>query len=93
MWVANVANVAGVNQTAVVSADSTVYQLTVSGTPTAALTVRINSGATLTTFGETLIEAGGRIELVGGTPDPKNWMKTNQAKPTDSAGAVVGDTH
>ena len=33
------------------------------------------------------------IEVVGGTLDPKNWMKTNRAKPTDSAAAVVGDTN
>ena len=31
------------------------------------------------------------IEVVGGTLDPKNWMKANRAKPTDSTGAVVGD--
>jgi len=30
------------------------------------------------------------IEAVGGTLDPKNWMKT---KPTDNIAAVVGDTH
>ena len=69
MWVANVDNVSGSDQTAVVSANSTVYQLTVSGTPTAEMTVQINAGATLTTFGEVLIKAGGRIELNGGNLD------------------------
>jgi predicted aspartyl protease len=69
MWDATVANVSGSNQTAVVSANSTVYRMTVSGTPTASMTLQINAGATLTTYGETLIETGGRIELAGGKLD------------------------
>jgi hypothetical protein len=69
MWDANVANVSGSDQFAVVSANSTVYRFTVSGTLTAEMTIQINSGATLTTFGESLIKSGGRIELAGGTLD------------------------
>ena len=64
-----VAHVAGGDQTAVIAADSTVFRLTVSGTPTADMTVQVNNGVTLTTFGETLIEQGGRVQLNGGTLD------------------------
>jgi hypothetical protein len=69
IWDATVANVSGSDQAAVVAANSTVYRLTVSGTPTAQMKVQINSGATLTTYGETLIDEGGRIELEGGKLD------------------------
>jgi hypothetical protein len=69
MWDAIAANVSGSNQTAVVSANSTVYRTTVSGAPTARMTVQINTGATLTVFGETLLKQGGRIELSGGNLD------------------------
>lgn len=69
MWDANVAHVAGGNQTAVVDANANVFRLTVGGTPSAEMKIQINTGATLTTFGETLIEAGGRIELKGGKLD------------------------
>jgi hypothetical protein len=69
LWSTNVANVSGSDQTAVVSADSTVFELKVSGTTSAEMTVRIDSGVTLTTFGETLIQEGGRVELAGGKLD------------------------
>jgi Aspartyl protease len=69
MWVANVANVSGANQVALVSANSTVYELSVSGTPSALMTIQIENGVTLTTFGETRIETGGQIELAGGKLD------------------------
>jgi hypothetical protein len=64
-----VANVSGGNQTATLASDATVFRLTVAGTPTADMTVRIDAGATLTTFGETLLEQRGRIELAGGKLD------------------------
>jgi hypothetical protein len=69
MWMANVANVSGSNQVAVVSANSTVSELSISGTPAASMTVRIDDGVTLTTFGETRINSGGRVELGGGKLD------------------------
>jgi hypothetical protein len=69
LWSTNVGNVSGSDQTAVVSSNSTVFDLTVSGTASADMTVRIDSGATLTTFGETLIQEGGRVELAGGALD------------------------
>ncbi len=69
LWHANVANVSGSDQTAVVSTDSQIYTLDVSGTPSAQMTVEIESGATLTTFGETYIGEGGRVLLSGGMLD------------------------
>jgi hypothetical protein len=69
MWDAIAANVSGSDQRAVVSAHSTVYRTTVSGTPSASMTVQVNPSATLTVFGEALIQQGGRIELVGGKLD------------------------
>jgi hypothetical protein len=69
MWDANVANVSGSHQIAVVSADSDVYRMTVSGTAGASMRVLINNNAKLTTFGEVLIRPNGRIELAGGNLD------------------------
>ena len=69
MWDAQVRNISGAAQTATVSANSTVYRLTVAGTPAASMTLAIQAGATLTTFGETLVEEGGRIQLQGGKID------------------------
>ena len=69
LWAADVGNVSGSDQTAVVSADSTIYTLDVSGTASAQMTVRIDTGATLTTFGETFIGEGGRVQLNGGKLD------------------------
>jgi hypothetical protein len=69
LWAANVASVSGANQTAVVSANSQIYQLRVSGQSAAKMTLQINTGATLTTFGEARIDDHGRIDLAGGKLD------------------------
>lgn len=69
LWVAQAANVSGSNQTATVSADSTVFELQVSGGPGAKMTVDVQSGVTLTTFGQALIESGGEVHLDGGKLD------------------------
>jgi hypothetical protein len=69
MWDATLANVSGSNQTAIVSANSTVYRTTISGTPTAQMTVQVDTGVTLTVFGETLLKQGGNLELAGGKLD------------------------
>ncbi len=67
MWVTQVSNLTGSPQTAQVTADSTVYQLTISGnTP---MTVEVQDGATLRTYGATNIDAGGRL-----------WLRGNEAK-------------
>ncbi len=65
-----VTNVSGANQSVVVASDAEANTLTVSGTATATIEVQIESGATLTTFGETKINHGGMIEIAsGGTLD------------------------
>jgi hypothetical protein len=69
LWVAQVGNVSGSDQQATVSSDSTVFQLAVSGSASARMRVEIQSGATLTTFGEALIEEDGEIHLDGGKLD------------------------
>lgn len=69
IWSAQAVNFSGSNQTAVVSSNSEVYDLKVAGTPTAKMSVAIQTGATLTTFGETRIDAGGEIRLNGGKLD------------------------
>jgi|GEM_PF-1773440 len=63
MWVANVSNLPGSAQTANITADSTVFQLIVSGSAAKAMTIEVASGATLTTFGETRIEMGAQIRV------------------------------
>jgi hypothetical protein len=69
MWIANVRNISGGSQEAVVSANSTVWELNVSGSSAATMTVRVGSSTTLTTFSGANIEAGGRLRLEGGTLD------------------------
>lgn len=69
LWVAQAVNVSGSNQVATVSADSTVFELQVSGGLGAKMTVEVQDGATLTTFGQALIETGGELRLDGGKLD------------------------
>ncbi|MCH2113362.1 MAG: retropepsin-like domain-containing protein [Pirellulales bacterium] len=65
MWDVNVSNVSGDPQVASLTENSTVFQLAVSGDTTDAMTVDILAGTTLTTFGETKIADGGRVQLHG----------------------------
>jgi hypothetical protein len=69
LWEAQAVNVSGSNQTAVVTSNSSVFHLTVAGTPTAKMSVDIQTGATLTTFSETRIDEGGQVDLDGGKLD------------------------
>ncbi len=69
LGIANVRHVAGGNQTAVLSADATIWELNVSGTPSQTMTVQIDNGQTLTTFAGVNVEAGGGLKLVGSTLD------------------------
>lgn len=69
LWDVQAINATNPSQTAVVSADSTVYRMTVGGHAESAMTVAVQSGATLTTFGEALIQSGGRVNLQGGKLD------------------------
>ncbi len=69
LWIAEARNVSGSDQNATVVINSTIFQLAVSGDPGARMTVEVTAGATLTTFGETLIEADGEVWLNNGTLD------------------------
>lgn len=69
MWDAQVRNVSNSNQTAIISSNSTVYRATVAGAATASMTLAIQTGATLTTFGEISVESNGRLQLQGGKVD------------------------
>ena len=69
MWDAQVRNVSGANQTATISSSSTVYRATVAGAATASMTLAVQTGATLTTYGEISVESNGRIQLQGGKVD------------------------
>jgi len=63
MWDAQVRNVSGAAQTAFVG-NATVNRLTVAGGPgSATMTATVSIDSTLTTFGEVLIETGGRLHL------------------------------
>jgi hypothetical protein len=67
--IANVRHVSGGNQEAVLSADTKVWELNVSGSGGQTMSVRVDSGATLTTFAGTNIEQDGAIHLAGGMLD------------------------
>lgn len=69
LWVANARNVSGSAQEAVVSANSSVWELNISGNGAATMNVRVSAGATLSTFSGTNIEASGKLQLDGGTLD------------------------
>lgn len=69
LWITNARNVSGSAQEAVVSADSTVWEVNISGSGTATMTARVQSGATLTSFSGVNIESGGAIKLEGGAVD------------------------
>jgi hypothetical protein len=61
--IANVRHVSGGNQTAVVSANTVVWELNVSGTANQSMTVSVQSGLKLTTFAGINIEQGGVVQL------------------------------
>jgi hypothetical protein len=69
LWIANARNISGSAQEAFVASNSTVWELNVSGTGPATMTVRISSGVTLSTFSGVNVEAGGMLRLDGGTLD------------------------
>ena len=69
LGIANVRYVSGGNQTAVVAANSTVWEVNVSGTASQTMTLQVQSGVTLQTFSGINIEQGGAINLQNGTLD------------------------
>jgi hypothetical protein len=68
-WVANVNHVSGGNQTAVVSADSTVWEVNISSSSASKMTVQIDNGARLTTFSGVNVASGGQLQLNNGIVD------------------------
>jgi hypothetical protein len=69
LGVANVNHVSGSNQTAVVSAPTEVWEVNIGSSSASQMTVRVDSGATLTTFSGVNVHEGGRVQLNGGTID------------------------
>ncbi len=90
MWVANVSNSAGTAQVASVTADSTVFQLIVSGTSANAMTIDVVAGATLTTFGETRIESGAKIEINDGAKVDAQFINIEGGVLSGSGEVFVG---
>ncbi|MGD9632564.1 MAG: aspartyl protease family protein, partial [Pirellulales bacterium] len=69
LGVANVRHVSGGNQTAVVAADASVWELNVSGSASQSMTLQVNSGVKVTTFSGINIENNGVVDLQSGTLD------------------------
>jgi hypothetical protein len=69
LHIANVRHVSGGNQTVVVAANATVWELNVSGSASQTMTVELNSGVTLTTFSGVNVESNGAITLQNSTLD------------------------
>jgi hypothetical protein len=63
LWDAKLQNTSANDKTALVSANSTIYQMSVSASSAGWMNVKVLDGATLTTFGETRIDAGGVVEV------------------------------
>jgi hypothetical protein len=65
MWVAELRNTAIPQQIVVLTGDSTVNQLVVAGSASTNVELQLGGAQTITTFGETKIEQGGTISLLG----------------------------
>jgi hypothetical protein len=89
LWITNVRNVSGSSQVASVNGDSTVWELNVSGTGTATMSVYVASIATLTTFSGANIENSGEIRLQGGTLDAQ-YVDIRGGKLTGNGRIAVG---
>lgn len=90
MWVTNVSNPSGSAQTAVVTAESRVFQMTVGGNAPDAMTVEIASGAALVTYGETKINAGGRVLVRDGGRIDTQFINIEEGTLTGSGEVFVG---
>lgn len=65
MWVAELRNTAIPTQLVNLTSNSTVNQLVVAGGPSSTISLQLTGTQKLTTFGETRIEAGGVLSLIG----------------------------
>ncbi len=81
----------GGDRTAVVSSSSTVYRATVGGQAGAKMTVEIQSGETLTTFGETKIDKDGEIKIDGGKLDAQ-FINIEQGGVLSGGGDIFSGT-
>jgi hypothetical protein len=63
LWIADVRNTTTGDKTANVTVSSQVFQMNVTATSTGKMIVQMQSGASLTVFGETRIDSGGTIAL------------------------------
>jgi hypothetical protein len=69
LWVANARNVSGSAQQIFIEATTTVWEVNISGSGPGTMTVHVSPASTLFTFSGTNIEAGGKLQLDGGTVD------------------------
>lgn len=69
LGIANVRHVSGGDQMAVVTANTTVWEVNVSGSASQTMTLQVQNGVTLQTFSGINIEQGGAIQLQNGTLD------------------------
>ena len=69
LWDVTVAPRGTTSQTAMVSADSTVFRAVVAGSGAAEMTIDVQTGATLTVFADVELRTGGALHLDGGTLD------------------------
>ncbi len=90
LWDAVVANVRGSNQQANLTTSSTVYRTTISGTPSAEMTVNITGNGQLTTFADILIKDGGRINLSGGGKLDAQFVQLDGGRLTGSGNIFAG---
>jgi hypothetical protein len=95
LWVTNAQNVSGSPQEAVVSADSTVWELNVGGNGAATMTVRVQSGSRLTTFSGVNLGEGGQVRLQNATLDAhfvdiRGGMLTGSGTVVTGSGPIPG---
>jgi hypothetical protein len=95
LGIANVRHVSGGNQTSVLSASTTVWEVNVSGTANQTMTLQVQSGATLQTFSGINIELGGAIQLQNGTLDAQfvemlGGSLSGQGTITTGSGPIAG---
>ncbi|TWT86327.1 hypothetical protein Mal64_38680 [Pseudobythopirellula maris] len=78
----------GGDRTARVAADALVYRATIAGEAGAKMTVEVAADATLTTYGETRIDAGGAVHLEGGVLDAQ-YVNLNEGAVLRGEGTVA----
>ena len=85
-----VRNVSGTNQVARVMQDAEAHTITVGGTPSAEMQLIIESGNTLTTFGETKVEQGGVVQVLAGARLDTHFINLEEGTLTGGGEIEVG---